>query len=101
MEELQYKYECSVCDKRIYTFDPVKGKTVRNLFYREADVLLSDGSVMRTGVCKDHEKPAKEDLLTMTIKTHLGWEEEIAGGFGDEEWVRSKGLKLSVVGVAG
>lgn len=100
MEQLRYKHECSVCDKRIYSYDPAKGKVTRNLFYRETDVVLNDGSIMRTAVCTHHEQPTKEELLTMTIKTHLGWEEELDLGIGDEEWIRTKGLSLSVVGVA-
>lgn len=55
---------------------------------------------MVVGVCPRHTSPTKDELKIITKKTRQGWQEEVALGIGEETWVREKGMKLTVTGIA-
>lgn len=94
---LKYKFECGICDTRIWDYQ--NGKIKKTPEYREIDVRLSDLTNMTVGVCSRCIKPKKHDLLSMTEKMRRGWVEEVAFGFGNAEWVKNKGLSLEIVGL--
>jgi hypothetical protein len=80
----------------IWDYDPRTDGLKRNSEYHEVDVKMSNGTTMTTGVCSKHTAPSKEQLATITEKTHRGWLEEVAYGIGNPLWVKSTGLKLTV-----
>lgn len=97
MSNPNIKTECAVCEAKIWKI--VNGKLRKTSIYTESTVELSDGSLMKVGVCNRHEKPDQTELSAITTKTHKGWLEEVALGIGNSEWVEQEGLKLSVIGV--
>lgn len=98
MLDLKIKLECTLCETRIW--EPAGSKLRKTPEYNEVVVNLSDQSRMKVGVCSKHTSPDESQLKLIREKNLAGWMEEIKLGVGNEKWVREKGSKLEIVGIA-
>lgn len=95
-KNMRLRYQCAVCPTTIR--EAVNGKIKKNHEYNVIDVELNIGSLMAVGVCSKHTQPTTKELSTMDDKIHRGWDEEVAIGVGNKEWVEQVAPKLVIVG---
>lgn len=93
---MKIKTECALCPQKIWEYNGIKFRKTEE--YNETEVKLNDLSTMVVGVCSAHIKLKKSDYPLVTEKMHQGWLEELAFGIGHDEWIKTKGMQLEVVG---